>query len=606
MGSPYLNSGEAIILTTNRVSANAVPYDVMLTTERIFFIDNQNARFEPRIIPLSAILSVQGGKTPAHDPVIALLFRTGEEEGSRQPLNLVFSQDPNENRKPERDDWMRTLIQLSIHQHERVTVTRTPEVREIPGESGLRPSVRHGVAPDMVRPLSNVVDQRNEPAPVTIIPDDVGGGGEIRGRPMAITAVKEERSIPEPEEPPFDLAHLSGTSLPVPAAPARVIIPQIIEELLPHNKTPVLQDGQKTTPAAGYDPEALFRAIPTAVRSMTVTEERTPAPVRVPETVPVPEVPAIETASEQETGVPTPADAESRELADIIRALHTGAREPVTTEPPGVVKPDTLPEPTPEIPQEGIPGIPEPHVTSAIHENVIPEPVSPPVQETVFQQAPATTETPPIRHPLPPAREIRPLRTTLAFAAVLILVIALVAAGAVLLLPRGPGQTDTPVTPIPTLVQGTTLPPETVQTTPLPSATIPAVTTRIVTPVPSLTVSPVPQAGVWVRVNSTAYYVGTVGNTELMQQVSGRGDTFYKVLWNDRPVQVSVQKQDNSGATLAVAVYRNGTIIGTRSITSPMGAVDLLIDPLTARAPGLTENDTHPEHAATPSGLENY
>jgi hypothetical protein len=71
-------------------------------------------------------------------------------------------------------------------------------------------------------------------------------------------------------------------------------------------------------------------------------------------------------------------------------------------------------------------------------------------------------------------------------------------------------------------------------------------------------------------------------------------------------VQVSVQKQDNSGATLAVGVYRNGTLIGTRSITSPMGAVDLLIDPLTARAPGLTENDTLPEHAATPSGLENY
>jgi len=74
MGSPYLNSGEAIILTTNRVSADAVPYDVMLTSERIFLIDNRNARFEPRIIPLSVILSVQGGKTPALDPVITLLF----------------------------------------------------------------------------------------------------------------------------------------------------------------------------------------------------------------------------------------------------------------------------------------------------------------------------------------------------------------------------------------------------------------------------------------------------------------------------------------------------------------------------------------------------
>jgi hypothetical protein len=109
-----------------------------------------------------------------------------------------------------------------------------------------------------------------------------------------------------------------------------------------------------------------------------------------------------------------------------------------------------------------------------------------------------------------------------------------------------------------------------------------------------------------VRVNSTAYYFGNAGNPELMQKVSGTGDNFYKVLMSDHLVQVSVQKQDNSGALLAVAVYRDGTLISTRSVTAPMGTVDLLIDPLTARAPGLTENDTLPEHAATPAGLENY
>ena len=106
MGSPYLNSGEAIVLTTHRVSADAVTYDVMLTTERIFLIDNRNVRFEPQIIPLFGILSVHGGKTPAQEPVITLLFRTSEEAGGRQPINLVFSQNPNENRKPERDDWV--------------------------------------------------------------------------------------------------------------------------------------------------------------------------------------------------------------------------------------------------------------------------------------------------------------------------------------------------------------------------------------------------------------------------------------------------------------------------------------------------------------------
>lgn len=179
MGSPYLNSGEAIILTTNRVSTDSVLYDVMLTTERIFFIDNRNPRFEPRIIPLNTILSVQGGKTPAQDPAITILFRTGESEGSRQPLNLIFSQDPNENRKPERDDWVRSLIQLSIRQHEKEAEPETPLMTEETDEAGLRPRVRHGVAPEMVLPLSNVGSRHTTPAPVTVIFEEVEGSGAL-------------------------------------------------------------------------------------------------------------------------------------------------------------------------------------------------------------------------------------------------------------------------------------------------------------------------------------------------------------------------------------------------------------------------------------------
>ncbi len=156
------------------------------------------------------------------------------------------------------------------------------------------------------------------------------------------------------------------------------------------------------------------------------------------------------------------------------------------------------------------------------------------------------------------------------------------------------------------MVQVTTVPPETVLPTIVPPATVTPATTRIATPIPSLPVSPVPQVGVWVRVNSTAYYMGNFGNPGQMQQISGTGDYFYKVLRSDQPVQVSIQKQDNSGALLAVAIYRDGTLVGTRSVTSPLGTVYLLIDPLTGRVPGLTENDTLPEHAGTPTGLENY
>jgi hypothetical protein len=167
-----------------------------------------------------------------------------------------------------------------------------------------------------------------------------------------------------------------------------------------------------------------------------------------------------------------------------------------------------------------------------------------------------------------------------------------VAAGAVLLFSQGPAQTGIPVTPTPGFVPVTTAVPE---------------SGLAATPVPSLSATLVPEEGVWVRVNSTAYYTGQVGNPELLQQVSGTGDHFYKVLRSNRTVQASVQKQDNSGALLSVEIYRDGTLIGARSVTSPMGTVDLLLNPVTARPPGLTANDTLPENAATPVGrIENY
>jgi len=112
--------------------------------------------------------------------------------------------------------------------------------------------------------------------------------------------------------------------------------------------------------------------------------------------------------------------------------------------------------------------------------------------------------------------------------------------------------------------------------------------------------------GVWVGVNSPSNYTGRVGNAGFMQPFSGSGNNFYKISGSNRTVQVSVQKLDNSGALLAVAIYRNGTLISTSSVTSPKGTIEMLIDPLTARAPGLTVDDTRAEYAAPSTGLENY
>lgn len=591
MGNPYLNSGETIVLTTSRVSVDAVPYDMMLTTERVFFIDNRNTRFEPRIISLSTILSVQGGKTAALDPVITLLFRSGEAEGDRQPLNIVFSQHPGENRKPERDNWVKSLIQMSISQHERDAAPETPVVPDAAEIPGLRPKSRHGVSPDKVRPLSNVTDRMETEPPVTVIPEEVEGGGEI----PAFTAVQPaEEESPVPDIPGDSSAPVHEP--PAPAAPERVIIPQIIEELLPEKQAPVLPVRQEPAAVVGFDPKVLFRTVPTAARSVTVTEEQSPS-----------QPPAAVTLPEPSASGTEPDASGQNEVPEIIRALRTGNTEPAEPEQPAPPAPDTVPDTVPETAPEPVGSI-----TDVEYAGVAEPEDIPPVPETATGKSPvipgeeeagrepAPEGTPPVRHPIPPAREIRQPGTALMYGAVLLIVIVLAAAGAVLLLPPGPGA-GYQVTPTPTVPPVTTSSPETLPTTIAAPAATPAAT-----PVQTPGVPAIAQAGVWIRVNSTTYYFGSLGNTELMRQVSGTGDNFYQPLWSDRPVQVSVQKNDNSGAALTVTIYRDGTPISTRSVTSPMGAVNLLIDPRTGRAPGLTANDTLPDNEIMPTVLENY
>ncbi len=63
-GGPYLESGESIILTTDRIRVNSVQYDMLLTTRNLILVDVGHTRFQPLMYPLLSILSVKGGKPP--------------------------------------------------------------------------------------------------------------------------------------------------------------------------------------------------------------------------------------------------------------------------------------------------------------------------------------------------------------------------------------------------------------------------------------------------------------------------------------------------------------------------------------------------------------
>jgi hypothetical protein len=92
--------------------------------------------------------------------------------------------------------------------------------------------------------------------------------------------------------------------------------------------------------------------------------------------------------------------------------------------------------------------------------------------------------------------------------------------------------------------------------------------------------------GVWVRISSEADYAGQAGPAGYLQPLTGPGTKNLQIQDLTRPVQVIVHKLDNTGRPLSVAILRNGETITSRSVTAPMGEIELLIDPLTGNPPG--------------------
>jgi hypothetical protein len=118
---------------------------------------------------------------------------------------------------------------------------------------------------------------------------------------------------------------------------------------------------------------------------------------------------------------------------------------------------------------------------------------------------------------------------------------------------------------------------------------VPVVTTT--PPLPTIpTPAPVtiPGNGVWVRVEYNGSFIGYFGNPGSLQQIGGSGERLYYIQKSDGLVEASLVKQDNSGNTLTIEVYRNGEIVLHRTTRAPKGEVQFLIDPRTGNPPGVT------------------
>ena len=195
VGMPYLESGESLVLTTDRVRVNTVQYDILLTTRYLLLVDARYAHFEPRMIPLLTIQSVKGGKTANGDPVITLFFSDTDSSNQSESMVLLFSQHPGEQRKRERDIWFKTLMGLIVSVRQGTSADSSiTSVTDI----GIRPSKKRVTTPEIPHPFTRIVESHPDQIELNIIhdePESLGFSEEIQQFPE-LSPLKEEQ---EPE-----------------------------------------------------------------------------------------------------------------------------------------------------------------------------------------------------------------------------------------------------------------------------------------------------------------------------------------------------------------------------------------------------------------------
>lgn len=581
MSGPYLESGESIVLTTDRVSLDQAVYTAMLTNRQLILLDGEHGLHEPWTIALATVISVRSGNAATGEPVISI---TCEQPDGKETTTYIlhFLQAPLENRKHDRDLWVKKIIEHSLS-------GRAVEVEDEPLHPARvdRPVLRRKDGPEIIRPkIENF--PRPEPSP------------------DAAVTLDEAEHLVQPEVPSSTPEPVETAEAPGPVWPVLAIQKTDEEETgqpddgatephepagdtLPCSPAPQTGDG-----AGGGG--SLTAAILRAVQSLTVR-----SPPRTGETgigTPDKEGDALEHMVRRTSSLPEHL-AESRQTRIAAETSPT---------PSDATPRETTPERSTaceEVSDVSIPAIsaqvPGTEGSGAVEESApMPEPVQEPdtpatpadhTKESSPPISPVTNKTPVPGGEQPGSQSIGATRGRWdPVLTVAIMVLLLLGIAAILVLPGLQQQelsARTMVTPTPP-VTITLTPVQTETSTPRPTTTETPTPAPEVTPVPPTPArSGVPQTGVWVRVASPAAYSGQAGNPGYLRQFTGPGEKFVSTYRPEGLVQVSVQKHDYSDAELLVEIFRDGTLVISRSTTAPMGSVDLLIDPRTGSPPGL-------------------
>ncbi|MFA4875888.1 MAG: hypothetical protein WC586_00615 [Methanoregula sp.] len=589
MSSPYLSSGESITLTTHRVGFDTIPYDMMLTTQRLTLIDSRYARFEPLMIAFEDILTVKSGTASNGEPVIILNY-AGADDIPRE-MNLIFLQQPGEHRKHERDIWVKKLMESIIAGRQGPADTVEEPVS---GPDGMQPSVRRWVAPEGITPHTPFAGEEPDQPEVTIIPDDEkdltnqdtrneepedirgeGLQGTVAGnRPVENTS----QTLPEPESEDRKTARYDyGVEYPEsidgfipPPQPEKVglekfqtIVVPFIPAALPRDAEPDRKEEiSKETILAGAQsliPDSLTGEEPDAVSKEgrgtdpIIQEKKETASQKLPEEPG--QSMSKNTKKEQQAGSDILADGAGLPVSEPDADLQT---KKSTTEKPGGEESPMARDTTKAgaEPAKKAKSRKKSRKTSATESSVTRVTSGSPAL-TGMQKDPKEKEPPKPGFSLPGSR---PKIALAVLALVLLIALAVSVILAFNMFPWTGGTSPGPATAAPV----------TNQTTPAPAGLV------------------IPADGAGFRVIYPGDFAGEVGNPGEMKIVSGTGDLFFPVKRNDGLVQAFIQKQDNSGDTLTVEVYNRGKMIYTRSVSTPAGSLNLLIDVRTGTIAGMT------------------
>ncbi len=359
MATPYLETGESIVLTTDRLSVDGEAYDALLTSRRLILVSSTSQKIEPRVTPLARVETVRSGRAATGEPVIVLAL-ADTPDGKAESQVLVFLQQPLENRRDDRDRWVRKIMELSVFCQEKAPAGEESAAERTPG---MHPTVRRWVAPEIVRPRSEIVQPR------TIVPE------------LVITPEELPAAEPRPEKEEAYRPPEAGIHHEYLARATQAAVESITRTEESATPEPAAEEPPSMPLPASPDP--LTAAILTATKAMIAEKAREelalpPRPITVRTTSSLPDVPAPQDATET---IPSPRDE------------MPGAAVPPEPEEeiPVIVRSSTLPE---AVPPESPAPAPQPEE---------PEPPAPVVPEkTVHDLPPAATPVVPV--PPPPAR----------------------------------------------------------------------------------------------------------------------------------------------------------------------------------------------------------